>query len=79
MMSIELTSVRSPRVVAAKRLAKRAFRARERRFLAEGPQAVREAVAVGRDIVQEVFVTREAATRHAEMVDDATRDRKSVV
>jgi TrmH family RNA methyltransferase len=73
MISIELTSVRSPRVVAAKRLAKRAFRARERRFLAEGPQAVREAVAAGRDIVHEVFVTREAATRHAEMVDDATR------
>ena len=73
MISIELTSVRSPRVVAAKRLAKRAFRARERRFLAEGPQAVREAVADGRDIVHEVFVTREAATRHPEMVDDARR------
>jgi RNA methyltransferase, TrmH family len=73
MISTELTSVRSPRVVAAKRLAKRAFRARERRFLAEGPQAVREAVADGRDIVHEVFVTREAATRHPEMVDDATR------
>jgi TrmH family RNA methyltransferase len=73
MISIELTSVRSPRVVAARRLAKRAFRARERRFLAEGPQAVREAVAAGRDIVHEVFVTREAATRHAEMVDDAKR------
>ena len=73
MAGTELTSVRSPRVVAAKRLAKRAFRARERRFLAEGPQAVREAVAAGRDIVHEVFVTREAATRHAEMVDDAKR------
>jgi len=73
MISIELTSVRSPRVVAAKRLAKRAFRARERRFLAEGPQAVREAVAAGRGIVHEVFVTRDAAARHAEMVDDATR------
>jgi TrmH family RNA methyltransferase len=73
MISIELTSVRSPRVVAAKRLAKRAFRARERRFLAEGPQAVREAVADGRDIIHEVFVTREAATRHADIVDDATR------
>jgi len=73
MISIELTSLRSPRVVAAKRLAKRAFRARERRFLAEGPQAVREAVAAGRDIVHEVFVTRDAAARHAEMVDDAAR------
>ena len=35
--------MRSARVQAARRLAKRAFRARERRFLAEGPQAVREA------------------------------------
>lgn len=73
MAGTELTSVRSPRVVAAKRLAKRAFRARERRFLAEGPQSVREAVAAGRDIVHEVFVTREAAMRHTEMVDEATR------
>jgi TrmH family RNA methyltransferase len=73
MTGTELTSVRSPRVVAAKRLAKRAFRARERRFLAEGPQAVREAVAAGRGIVHEVFVTREAATRHVEMVADAAR------
>ena len=36
----ELTSTRAPRVKAAQRLAKRAFRARDRRFLAEGPQAV---------------------------------------
>jgi TrmH family RNA methyltransferase len=76
MAGTELTSLRSPRVVAARRLAKRAFRAREQRFLAEGPQAVREAVAAqakGRDVVHEVFVTRDAATRHAEMVDEATR------
>jgi rRNA methylases len=84
MAGTELTSLRSPRVVAARRLAKRAFRARERRFLAEGPQAVREALAahaVGRDGapsgvhdgVYEVFVTSEAATRHAEMVGEATR------
>jgi TrmH family RNA methyltransferase len=76
MAGTELTSVRSPRVVAARRLAKRAFRAREQRFLAEGPQAVREALAahtVRGDGVHEVFVTREAATRHAEMVGDASR------
>jgi RNA methyltransferase, TrmH family len=76
MVGTELTSARSPRIVAARRLAKRAFRARERRFLAEGPQAVREAVAAhgaGRDVVHEVFVTRDAAARHPEMVDAATR------
>jgi RNA methyltransferase, TrmH family len=74
--SAELTSARSPRVVAARRLAKRAFRARERRFLAEGPQAVREAVAAhsaGRQRVREVFVTREAAARNADILGPAQR------
>ena len=56
----ELTSLRSPRVVAARRLAKRSFRGKERRFLAEGPQAVREAMAH----LVEVYVTPEAAVRH---------------
>lgn len=67
MASAELTSTRSPRVQAAKRLAKRAFRARERRFLAEGPQAVREALASPGAVV-EVFATRDAAARHREML-----------
>ncbi|MGW0901725.1 TrmH family RNA methyltransferase, partial [Streptomyces goshikiensis] len=40
----ELISPRSPRVAAARRLARRNFRTKERRFIAEGPQAVREAV-----------------------------------
>lgn len=70
----ELTSSRSPRVVAARRLGKRAFRARERRFLAEGPQAAREAVAAhvgGEHLVHEVFITRDAADRHADLVAQA--------
>jgi len=66
----ELTSIRSARVQAARRLAKRAFRAREGRFLAEGPQAVREAVA-GPGTVTDVFVTREAAERHPELLEPA--------
>jgi len=66
----ELTSIRSARVQAARRLAKRAFRAREGRFLAEGPQAVREAVA-GAGTVTDVFVTREAAERHPELLEPA--------
>src|SRR5262252_7825880 len=41
----EITSIRSPRVKAARQLAKRAFRQRARSFLAEGPQAVSEALA----------------------------------
>jgi TrmH family RNA methyltransferase len=67
----EITSVRSARVQAARRLAKRAFRARDRLFLAEGPQAVREAVARP-GIVVELFATREATDRHHDLVEAAT-------
>jgi RNA methyltransferase, TrmH family len=67
MASPELTSIRSPRVSAARRLAKRAFRAADGRFLAEGPQAVREAAASPGSVV-EVFATAEAAERHADIV-----------
>ena len=57
----ELTSPRAARVRAAQRLAKRAFRARDRRFLAEGPQAVREALARAAARSLELFATRDAA------------------
>ena len=66
----ELTSPRAARVRAAQRLAKRAFRAQDRRFLAEGPQAVREAVARPGTVL-ELFATRDAAERHVEIVADA--------
>jgi RNA methyltransferase, TrmH family len=69
--SPELTSIRSPRVQAARRLARRAFRAKDRRFLAEGPQAVREAVA-SPGTVLEVFATAEAADRHGEILTAAS-------
>lgn len=68
----ELTSIRSPRVKAAKRLAKRAFRRRERRFLAEGPQAVREALAIPGGLV-ELYTTADAESRHPELVEAAER------
>ncbi|WP_030017689.1 TrmH family RNA methyltransferase [Streptomyces monomycini] len=67
----ELISPRSARVAAARRLARRNFRGKERRFIAEGPQAVREAVehrsGGGRTLV-ELFATPEAAERHTEIV-----------
>ncbi|KIF70679.1 RNA methyltransferase [Streptomyces sp. AcH 505] len=73
----ELISPRSARVTAARRLAKRAFRGKERRFIAEGPQAVREAVAHrpagGEPTLVELFATAEAAERYAEIVR-AARD-----
>ncbi|WP_406141212.1 TrmH family RNA methyltransferase [Streptomyces sp. NBC_01089] len=72
----ELISPRSPRVAAAKRLARRNFRTKERRFIAEGPQAVREAVrhrTGGEPTLVELFTTVEAAERYAAIVA-AARD-----
>ncbi|GAA2947875.1 RNA methyltransferase [Streptomyces enissocaesilis] len=71
----ELISPRSPRVAAAKRLARRSFRGKERRFIAEGPQAVREAVEhrgdSGEATLVELFATVEAAGRYVGIVDAA--------
>jgi TrmH family RNA methyltransferase len=84
----EITSIRSPRVKAARLLAKRSFRQRARSFLAEGPQAVREALTMpeilragagpgsaavrsGPPVVTELFVTRAAWARHAELAEQA--------
>ena len=61
---------RSARVVAARKLLRRAGRDRAGRFLVEGAQAVREAQRHGR--VREVFVTEAAAARHP----DAARPRR---
>ncbi|HEY9523541.1 MAG TPA: RNA methyltransferase [Thermopolyspora sp.] len=66
----ELTNIKSPRVKAARRLAKRAFRDRDRAFLAEGPQAVREALAT-KSAVTELFATAEAETRHQGIIEAA--------
>lgn len=64
---MEITSLRAGPVVRAARLRKRAFRAQAGLFLAEGPQAVREAL--GRPgTVTDVFATAEAAKRHADLV-----------
>ncbi|HEY5357341.1 MAG TPA: RNA methyltransferase [Streptosporangiaceae bacterium] len=57
---------------AARQLAKRAFRERSRSFLAEGPQAVREALARP-GVLTELFVTGAAQDRHADLVAQAAR------
>ncbi|MFF8596212.1 TrmH family RNA methyltransferase [Streptomyces sp. NPDC015220] len=77
----DLISPRSTRVLAARRLAKRNFRGKERLFLAEGPQAVREAAAhragepggtaAGGATLVELFATIEAAERYADIVGEA--------
>ncbi|MFD9095305.1 TrmH family RNA methyltransferase [Streptomyces collinus] len=72
----ELISPRSARVFAARRLARRNFRGKDRLFLAEGPQAVREAAAHrtgGVPVLVELFATVEAADRYADIVG-AARD-----
>lgn len=57
---------RTPRVVAAGKLRRRRDRDQARRFLTEGPQAVREALAAG-DVI-ELFATEQAAARHSDLV-----------
>ena len=83
----EITSIRSPRVKSARQLAKRSFRQRARSFLAEGPQAVGEALGrreapdagatrggsgrAGGPVVTELFVTGAAWARYAELAAQA--------
>jgi RNA methyltransferase, TrmH family len=62
--------IRSPRVKAARQLGKKAFRERGRSFLAEGPQAVREALHLP-GVLTELFVTAQGAGRHPELVAEA--------
>jgi TrmH family RNA methyltransferase len=66
-----LTNPRSDRVKAVRALSRRSVRSRTGEFLAEGPQAVREAVAFRPDLVRDVYVTPEAASRHAAIVEAA--------
>ena len=57
------------RVAHARRLHRRTFRESAGEFLAEGPQAVREAVAAG--AVRELFLASADAARHRALADDA--------
>ncbi|WP_337059703.1 TrmH family RNA methyltransferase [Kineococcus sp. G2] len=70
-----LTDPRSARVRSVRSLAGRSARSRHGRFLAEGPQAVREAVAAHAAgpaaVVLELYATEEAAQRHPDVVGSA--------
>jgi RNA methyltransferase, TrmH family len=75
-VSGEVTSTRSPRVKAARLLGRRSFRQRTRSFLAEGPQAVREALAWPGDhadqaVVTELLVTASAWSRYDDLIAQA--------
>jgi RNA methyltransferase, TrmH family len=61
---------RTPRVVAARRLQRRRDRDQQGLFLAEGPQAVREALARP-DTVVELFATDDAFDRHHAIINSA--------
>jgi len=65
-----ITSPRSARAVAARRLATRSFRAERGLFLAEGPQAVREAAGHPAGIA-ELYFTAAASDRHPEIIEAA--------
>jgi TrmH family RNA methyltransferase len=67
---VELLTERSTRVAFARKLTRRAGRDRAAAFLAEGAQAVREALTAHGVAarVRELFVTEEAAIRHADLV-----------
>jgi TrmH family RNA methyltransferase len=66
----EVFTERTPRVAAARKLTRRAGRDAAGEFLAEGPQAVREALAHDPP-PRELFVTEAAGRRHTELVDRA--------
>jgi RNA methyltransferase, TrmH family len=65
----ELLSSNNARLAAARRLTGRSARREAGHFLAEGAQAVREALAA--DAVLELFATGEAMRRHPELTSDA--------
>jgi TrmH family RNA methyltransferase len=65
-----ITTSHNRAVTGARRLAKRAFRREEGRFLVEGPTGVTEALAEPGALL-ELFATPEAATRYAGLVATA--------
>ncbi|MBD3778594.1 MAG: RNA methyltransferase [Micrococcales bacterium] len=67
-----LTNLHSDRVRHVRGLVARAGRRRAGRFLAEGPQAVREAVRCTPWLVRDVYLTPEAVERHPEIAEDAS-------
>ena len=68
-----LTNIRAERVRRVRALARRAARVKEGRFLVEGPQGVREAVAWRPDLVVDVYVEQEARARCSDIVQAAVQ------
>lgn len=70
MTGTEPYTERTPRIVEARKLLRRAGRDKAGRFLVEGAQAVREALAHA-GVVRELFLTDPAAARNTDLVDQA--------
>ncbi|SDP07621.1 RNA methyltransferase, TrmH family [Pedococcus dokdonensis] len=66
-----LTNPRADRVKAVRALSRRSVRLRTGRFLAEGPQSVREAVVHHPERVVDVYLTEQARSRHPDIVETA--------
>ncbi|UFU04617.1 RNA methyltransferase [Ruania suaedae] len=67
----DLSNATSDRVRAVRALSQGSVRSRRGQFLAEGPQAVREAVRFAAAQVRDVYLTVEAAQRYPEITDAA--------
>jgi TrmH family RNA methyltransferase len=70
-LSTPLTNPRSERVKALRALSRRSVRDKTGRFLAEGPQSVREAVVHHPAQVLDLYLTAQAARRHTDIVTAA--------
>jgi RNA methyltransferase, TrmH family len=66
-----MSNPKADRVKAVRALSRRSVRERTGRFLAEGPQSVREAVRHAPDRVVDIYVTADAAARYADIVEPA--------
>jgi TrmH family RNA methyltransferase len=66
-----LTNIGSDRVRSVRALSRRAVRERERLFVAEGPQAVREVVTHRPDAVRDLYFEAQEDSRHAAVLDRA--------
>ena len=67
-----MTNPGADRVKSVKGLSRRSVRVRTGRFLVEGPQSVREAVVHHPEQVVDLYLTAQARSRHADIVEAAT-------
>lgn len=68
-----MTNPGAERVKSVRALSRRSVRERTGRFLVEGPQSVREVVHHHPERVVDVYLTVQARSRHADIVEAATR------